>query len=230
MLRALRYAEVARYHMNEGHPSLLVLELLQERRDAMGRPASTREDADAVRRQCVFTTHTPVPAGHDQFPLDLVYRVLGPRGPFRDLEQQLCCEGALNMTYLALDNSHYVNGVAKRHREVAQKMFARYRIDSKTNGVHVATWTADPFQRLFDHHIPGWRQDNASLRYALSIPREAIWAGHSEAKQALLAYVEQAADVRLLPDSLTIGFARRATQYNRTPSRRRHWPAHRAPR
>ncbi len=215
MLRALGYDDITRFHMNEGHASLLVLELLSEQRRRGGQGEHTREHAEAVRQQCVFTTHTPVPAGHDQFPLDLAYAVLGSGGPLCDLEPQLCCDGTLNLTYLALDNSHYVNGVAKKHREVARHMFAPYRIDSITNGVHAATWAAPALQRLFDRHIDGWREDNASLRYALSIPRADIWVAHTEAKQALLAEVERRAGVRLRPDTLTIGFARRATQYKR---------------
>ena len=215
MLRALGYAEVTRFHMNEGHASLLVLELLSEQRRLTGHSEHVQEHADTVRQKCVFTTHTPVPAGHDQFPLSLVYDVLGSGGALGDLEPQLCLNGVLNLTYLALANSHYVNGVAKKHREVAQHMFAPYRIDSITNGVHVATWAAPAIQRLFDQHIPGWREDNASLRYALSIPRADIWLAHTEAKQALLAEVERRTDRRLRPDVLTIGFARRATQYKR---------------
>src|SRR3990170_4119677 len=73
-----------------------------------------------------------------------------------------CCEGEVNMTYLALNLSHYVNGVAKRHGEVSQHMFARYKIDSITNGVHAARWTSPPFQQLFDRYIPGWRSASAA--------------------------------------------------------------------
>jgi len=216
MLRALGYRDVRRYHMNEGHAALLVLELLEEHRERLGHPGARPEHVDSVREQCVFTTHTPVPAGHDQFPLELALRVLGDKGPLRDLHPQLCCDGVLNMTYLALDNSHYINGVAKKHREVTQHMYATYRIDSITNGVHAATWVAPPMQQLFDRHVAGWREDNASLRYALSIPRNDVWVAHGEAKQALLTRIEQAAGVRLRPEVFTIGFARRATQYKRT--------------
>src|SRR5262247_2877879 len=90
---------------------------------------------------------------------------------------------SINMTHLALNFSHYVNGVAKKHGEVSRLMFGGYSIDSITNGVHAATWTADAFQRLYDRYIPGWRQDNFNLRYAMSIPHEAIWQSHTEAKK-----------------------------------------------
>ena len=87
------------------------------------------------------------------------------------------------MTYLALNLSHYVNGVAKKHGEVSRHMFAHYEIDAITNGVHAATWTSPPFQALFDRHIPGWREDNFSLRYAHSIPRPGV-VGRALSRQA----------------------------------------------
>jgi starch phosphorylase len=213
LLRALGCSSLLRFHMNEGHASLLSLELLQERADAAGRSIA-HDDVEAVRRLCVFTTHTPVPAGHDQFPLDLVRRVLGPREELA-MQDVFCCEGALNMTYLALNLSHYVNGVAKRHGEVSQHMFARYQIDSITNGVHAATWTSRHFQDLFDRHIPGWREDNFSLRSALSIPTTAVWQAHVAAKTELLELVNRTTNAGMEVDCLTLGFARRATAYKR---------------
>jgi glycogen phosphorylase len=215
MLRALGYSQISRYHMNEGHSSLLVLELLAEQAKMLGDAVISEKHVEAVKSLCVFTTHTPVLAGHDQFSLELAHRVLGDCGPFLDRELQFCCEGVLNLTYLALDNSHYVNGVAKKHREVSRHMFAHYQIDSITNGVHVGTWACAPMQALFDRHVPGWREDNASLRYAISIPREELWEAHQAAKQALLDYVVRAGGPLMDPDVLTLGFARRATEYKR---------------
>jgi starch phosphorylase len=214
MLRALGYDNIARFHMNEGHASLLTLELLDEEVHTAGRQAITHDDIAAVRQQCVFTTHTPVPAGHDQFPLELVDRVLGRREVF-DMKEVFCCEGLLNMTYLALNLSHYVNGVAKKHGEVSSHLFAGYVIDSITNGVHAATWVADSFQRLYDHYIPGWRQDNFSLRYALSIPKPEVWQAHMQAKKQLIHYVNRETNVGMDVDVFTLGFARRATAYKR---------------
>src|SRR3989337_2057821 len=92
-----------RSHMNEGHASLLALELLDEHARAAGRARISRDDIDAVRETCIFTTHTPVPAGHDQFPLDLVYGVIGKREAFVEMEDVFGCDGLLNMTYLALN-------------------------------------------------------------------------------------------------------------------------------
>jgi starch phosphorylase len=215
LLRALGYTALACFHLNEGHASLLTLELLDDHARRAGRPAFTHDDVEVVRQQCVFTTHTPVPAGHDQFPLALVEHVLGPRTAFHTMPEVFCCEGVLNMTYLALNLSHYINGVAKKHGEVARHMFAHYVIDAITNGVHAATWTSAPFQRLFDQYIPGWREDNFSLRYALSIPNRDVWGAHLTAKRQMLEDVNRATQVGMDIDVLTLGFARRATAYKR---------------
>jgi starch phosphorylase len=119
------------------------------------------------------------------------------------------------MTYLALEASRYVNGVARRHGEVSRRMFGEYEIDSITNGVHVATWTAPPMQALFDRHIAGWREDNDSLRYALSIPPAEVWSAHQTAKDALVDFVNQRSGAQLRAGTFTLGFARRVTAYKR---------------
>jgi starch phosphorylase len=163
---------------------------------------------------CVFTTHTPVASGHDQYPLDLVRNVLGDQ-PAWCVRDEICHDGRLNMTYLALALSHYVNGVAKRHGEVSQHMFATHKIDSITNGVHGVTWASDSFGQLFDLRIPGWRGDNSSFRYAMGIPSDEIWNAHRAAKRALVDYVNRAANAGFDLDVFTLGFARRATAYKR---------------
>ncbi len=212
MLRALGSTRVARFHMNEGHSSLLALELFAEE---LERNPSDRSGAiERTKRKCVFTTHTPVPAGHDRFPLELARRVLG--GPRVDALHALgCCDTELNMTHVALTLSHYVNGVSKRHGEVSHSMFPNYPIGSITNGVHSATWTAPPFAALYDGHIPGWRKDSFSLRYAISIPPEAVRLAHREAKHRLVAEVNERTNAGLDSDVFTLGFARRATAYKR---------------
>jgi starch phosphorylase len=214
MLRTLGYHEIDRFHMNEGHAALLSLELLDERARWLGRETFNHEDVQAIHHRCVFTTHTPVPAGHDKFPLDMVTRALG-RSDLKAHQEVLCCDGQLNMTYLALNLSHYINGVAKKHGEVSRHMFAEYKIDSITNGVHAQTWTGKPFQELFDRHIPGWREDAFMLRYALNLPPEEIWEAHQQAKARLLNYVKDETHEVMDPDVLTLGFARRAATYKR---------------
>jgi starch phosphorylase len=214
MLRALGYGNVHRFHMNEGHSALLVIELVSERLRASGRSTATQEDIDAVRRMCVFTTHTPVTAAHDQFPPELAERVLGT-GPMTEMLHRCCYGGSLNMTYLALNFSHYVNGVAMRHGEVSRQMFGGYQVDAITNGVHAATWVSPSFAALFDRRIPGWRRDNFSLRYALGIPRPEIWDAHVSAKLRLIELVNRTHSAPFDPSVLTIGFARRAAAYKR---------------
>lgn len=215
MLLALGYTNLTRFHMNEGHASLLTLELLDEQAQRAGRTAFTHDDVEAVRKHCVFTTHTPVPAGHDQFPLELVERVLGPREAFHTMQEVFCCAGTLNMTFLALNLSHFINGVAKKHGEVSRHMFAHYAIDAITNGVHAATWTSQPFQALFDRDIPGWREDNFSLRSALSLPTQNVWDAHLTAKRQMIEEVNRATNAGMDVDVLTLGCARRAATYKR---------------
>ncbi|MFY9271335.1 MAG: alpha-glucan family phosphorylase [Candidatus Manganitrophaceae bacterium] len=237
MLHPLGYDRIGRFHMNEGHAALLTLALLDEEAKRDGRESFIGEDIESVRARCVFTTHTPVPAGHDQFPMELVHRVLGHRKDFVDMEDYFSAELArrvishqgtlsnteslfragntLNMTYLALNLSRYVNGVTKKHGEVSKLMFAGYAIDAITNGVHAARWASEPFVALYDRYIPEWRQDNFSLRYALSIPREEIWQAHMEAKKRLIRYVNQETKVGMDVNVFTICFARRATPYKR---------------
>jgi starch phosphorylase len=213
MLRALGHS-VQTYHMNEGHSALLVLGLLEEL--SGGKPAKVTEAIrETIRRKCVFTTHTPVPAGHDQFPAELVRNVLGNEFATALAEAQCCLNETLNMTYLALFFSHYVNGVAMRHGEISRGMFPNYPINSITNGVHAATWTAPPFQRLYDQHMPEWRRDNLYLRYAVSLPLNEIQQAHADAKRELLAEVKQRTGSQLDPAVFTLGFARRATAYKR---------------
>jgi glycogen phosphorylase len=214
MLRVLEHGEIARFHMNEGHSGLLGLELLDEEARLAGRTAPNREDVENVRQKCVFTTHTPVAAGHDQFPIALVNQMLG-RQEVEEMKDVFCCEGVLNMTYLALNLSHYVNGVAKKHGQIARLMFAGYNVDAITNGVHAATWAADPFAALYDRYIPGWRQDNCSLRYALSIPKQEFWQAHMRAKKLLMRVVNGETNSGMDEDVLTLGFARRAAAYKR---------------
>jgi starch phosphorylase len=214
MLRALGYSDVHRFHLNEGHSALLVAELVAERLRRVSRTTVTDEDVEAVRQQCVFTTHTPVSAAQDRFPNTLVEQVLGPI-TLSQLNHLCCHEGVLNLTYLALNFSRHVNGVAMRHGEVSRRMYAGYSIDAITNGVHAATWVSPPFALLFDRLIAGWRRDNFSLRYAISIPRPDIWRAHVAAKQRLIDLVNGAQSTRFEPDVLTIGCARRATAYKR---------------
>ena len=213
-LRALGHRNLKRFHMNEGHASLLTLALLDEQAQREGREYFTSNDIEHVRQQCVFTTHTPVPAGHDAFPMELAISVLGRRDILAT-QELFGSNGNLNLTTLALNLSRYVNGVAKRHGEVSKAMFARETIDAITNGVHAGTGTSAAFCALFDRTIPDWRGDNFSLRQALKIPPKEIWEAHVAAKRLLMDCIKDRAQIAMDPDLFTIGFARRAAPYKR---------------
>jgi len=237
MLRALGHTELMRYHMNEGHAALLTIELLAEESQEAGRSSVNGDDIEKVRSKCVFTTHTPVPAGHDKFPVEylarlypelarlvdwkdpssveLIRSILQVEPSFADLQEAAKRGASLNMTHLALGLSNYVNGVAKLHGAVSRKMFPNVPIEAITNGVHAATWASPSFRDLFDRHIPSWREDNYSLRGALGLPPEEVWAAHLLAKHDLLEAVRKKTGLKLDPEAFTIGFARRATGYKR---------------
>ena len=208
MLTAIGATNLEKYHMNEGHSALLTLELYRHF-------AGSEEPVEEVRRRAVFTTHTPLATGHDKFGDQLVFATLG-RSYIPEAIAGLVFEsGVLNMTRLGLNFSKYVNGVAKRHGEVAREIFPGYQIESITNGVNAREWTSPPFARLFDKYLPTWRRDPYSLRSALAIPEEEMWEAHEEAKRELFAYIGMKHRVKFDMDALTIGFARRAASYKR---------------
>jgi starch phosphorylase len=205
--------EIETYHLNEGHAALLALSLL--RRQPPGRSADPlRYDVDRVWERCVFTTHTPVAAGHDRFGYEEVVRILGD---YVELDQLKLLAGAesLNMTSLALNLSGYVNGVARRHAETAQQLYPGYRIKAVTNGVHAGTWAQASFARLFDTMLPNWAHEPEVLTRADQLAADAVWAAHQAAKRELLAEVEHAVGKKLQVDVPVIGFARRMTGYKR---------------
>jgi glycogen phosphorylase len=215
MLRQLGRHDIATYHMNEGHASLLTLALLEENMAERHVEDVSTEDFDYLRSKCVFTTHTPVPAGHDKFPRDMVLSVLGEKR-VQLLDKMECfTDNVLNMTHVALEASRYVNGVAMQHGAVSRGMFPDYSVRAITNGVHAGTWTSPPFQELFDKHIPEWRRDNLYLRYAIGIPVEEIREAHARAKHELVDNVFKSTGILLDETIMTLGFARRAAMYKR---------------
>src|SRR5437899_6741413 len=232
ILHALGYNDLTRYHMNEGHAALLALQLLNDEAAKAGRQSIRSENIEKVRSKCVFTTHTPVPAGHDRFPMEYLTRVFPGQTEFLDLKdassadlmkrvlqveqdfpglQEAARRGAsLNMTQLALNLSTYVNGVAKQHGETSRQMFPEIPIEAITNGVHGGTWTSSAFQQLFDRYIPSWREDNYSLRTALGLPAEEVWAAHLMSKHELLEAARRITGLHFDPEVRTTGFPSRA--------------------
>jgi len=196
--------KVRKYHMNEGHSSLLAVELLRK----------YNLDVNRVKSMCIFTTHTPVEVAHDKFPYELVCEVMGEIIPL-DLMKKLGGEDRLNMTLLALNLSEYINGVSKRHGAVSKQMFPSHRINAITNGVHPYTWTSESFRRLYDKYLSGWAHEPEILSRVDVIPDEEIWQAHMEEKKKLIDYVNSEADAKMDYETLTIGFARRATAYKR---------------
>ncbi|MCB1019401.1 MAG: alpha-glucan family phosphorylase [Acidobacteria bacterium] len=217
MLSKLGHHDIETYHMNEGHSALLVLRLVERKLAKTEASFPTSADVADIRRQCVFTTHTPVPAGHDEFSGALVRQVLGANRTTLLFSTGFTGHDHLNMTHLALHHSNYVNGVAMKHGEVSREMFPNYRVKALTNGVHAATWTAPSVQELLDREVPEWRHDNMYLRYAINIPLSEVRRAHMEAKKTLLAEIAAETGVELDADAFTVGFARRATGYKRAP-------------
>jgi starch phosphorylase len=203
------------YHMNEGHAALLGIGLLEERLGNASLDQATEDDVAAIAQLCVFTTHTPVPAGHDQFGPDQMFAVLGAeRG--NAIERFGCLHNALlNMTYLALRFSRYVNGVAMQHGKVSHEMFPDYPVHSITNGVHAATWISEPLQALLDAEVPEWRRDNQYFRSIYGVAPTRIANCHARNKQRLLDEVARRTGQQFNPNVLTLGFARRVATYKR---------------
>jgi len=203
------------FHMNEGHAALLTTALLEARLN--GRPLSTAtdEDVEVVKQQCVFTTHTPVPAGHDRFGYDQMLAILGQERAGLYSRFGGIHDGLLNMTYVALRFSRYVNGVAMQHGKVSQQMFPDTPIHYITNGVHAGTWVSPAMADLFDRKLDGWRADNYALRGIYGVEPQEIAAAHALNKQRLIETVKERTGVILREDVLTLGFARRAATYKR---------------
>lgn len=216
LLQATGFA-TRQYHMNEGHSTLLTLELLRRYSYPPEdlRPGESSYDLPRVRELCCFTTHTPVDAGHDRFDYALVRNLMGSAVDVA-LLKQLAGEDRLNMTRLALNLSEYVNGVAKQHAEVSRTLFPGYRVHAITNGVHPYTWTSASFRKLYDVHLPGWcHEPELLVRADCCLADQDIWEAHRDAKQFLIDMVASLNAVQLNPDTFTLGFARRMTAYKR---------------
>ena len=208
--------EIKKYHMNEGHSSLLILELLKRYKKDIEEVWDERLvwDAEKVRSLCVFTTHTPVAAGHDKFTYEMVQSIMGEVIRL-NIIKEFAGKDHLNLTLLALKLSNFINGVAKKHGEVSKSMFPGYEINAITNGVHSFTWTCDSFKRLYDKYLPGWANEPEIFVRVGRIPDDELWEAHMEAKRALIDHVNRETQIGMNYDTLTIGFARRATAYKR---------------
>jgi len=217
-LRALGYDALETFHLNEGHASFLLLERARE-----AHAAGKDYDAalDETRDHAVFTTHTPVPAGHDRFAHDLLLYYLGPwwRDTLGFTDWQLLSLGGagdFSMTELALNVTRAVNAVSVKHGEVSRAMFPGRPIGSITNGVHHPTWTGPHAAALYDRALPDWREDGERLRGADGLAGRDVRAAHDAAKRDMIAAVNARYPGAALEEGVfTIGFARRMTGYKR---------------
>ena len=208
MVKALGYPDTTIHHMNEGHAAFLLLELLPPKWNELGESA-----VEPIKRRTVFTTHTPVAAGHDVFSAPLLEEhlseaMLAKAAPILE-------NGALNMTRLAMRFSGTINAVARKHMDVTKKMFPDAEVIAITNGVHAVRWTSAPFAKLFDTYVPGWRQRSEQLRQAALIPTEDIEQAHKEAREQLLHLIQSRYGLPFAGSGILIGFARRSTEYKR---------------
>lgn len=205
-LEKLGHTNIEKYHMNEGHSCFLTLELYKK----------FNYNEKEVRKKCVFTTHTPIPAGHDKFEYKDIYEAFDDStGLIPWHIEKLAGYDKLNTTLLAMNFSNYTNGVSKKHGEVSSNMFPDHKINYITNGIHVATWISPHMEKVFDKYIDNWRKDNSNLSKIFEVDNSIILDAHLKSKTELIDFVNSnnITNASLNKDKLTIGFARRFIEY-----------------
>lgn len=203
LLKSLDYKNLEVYHLNEGHGSFSIVELYNE----LG-------SLEEVKKRIVFTTHTPVPAGHDRFDEQLVQKVFENRFP-PELRKLADDNGSLNMTFLGMNASRYKNGVSKKHSEISKKMFPHNNIDSITNGVHLPFWISKPIRKILDRKWPNWKANPKLLQNAIELDDLELFDAHIENKFNLINYQKGHSWNLLDEELITFGFARRFATYKR---------------
>ena len=217
LTRALKL-EPTVYHMNEGHSSFLILELIKN--VIKEKQVSFDVARDIVSSQTVFTTHTPVPAGNDIFPISLVEkyfkdfwpRLTISREEFLKLGMKPCkeLENGFNMGILALKVAGKKNGVSKLHGAVSRELFAdvwpeiaanESPIDYVTNGIHTCSWLAPSLKQLYNKYLIPYWQDKIQYDYVWekvrNIPDDKLWNAHQARKEKLLSIVKNNVTERL---------------------------------
>ena len=195
--------EITGLHLNEGHCTFAMLEMLHQ-----------GWSRDELSGRCLFTTHTPVPAGHDRFGWNEVENVLKELLP-DDAKQLVEDENTCSMSHLGIALAGQVNAVSNLNAYVASGMFPGTHIHPITNGVHHETWTSLAIANLFDEHLTGWRADPTTLAHAGRIPDEPLEMARNDSRSVLRDLVRAATGVELEEHRLTIGFARRFATYKR---------------
>ncbi|NHI91922.1 MAG: alpha-glucan family phosphorylase [Candidatus Lokiarchaeota archaeon] len=204
ILESLGFEDIETYHMNEGHAAFLTLELLNR----------FNGNEEEVKKRTVFTTHTPVPAGHDRFPYDLVNDVF-KNGSIPSNIRELAGVDELNMTKLGLNLSKYVNGVSKKHMDITQKMFPDHPIDGITNGIHLKTWINPILAEFYEMNFPNWVFKQSVFEHSYIFDGNELMRLHNLCKKELLDYQKSHSWVLLKNNLLTIGFSRRVALYKR---------------
>jgi len=204
LLNSLGYSNIKTYHLNEGHGSFATIELFK----------MYKGDVEEVKSKVVFTTHTPVPAGHDRFDKSLVSKVFENRIPDQILKFGED-DGQLNMTYLGMNLSRYRNAVSKKHAEITKQMFPKYEIDYITNGIHLPFWVSKPFRKVFDRKWPNWKANCSLLQNAIELDDLDLFDAHIENKFNLISYQKGHSWNLLDEELITIGFAKRFATYKR---------------
>lgn len=209
-LAQLGHDSIEKYHMNEGHSAFLTLQMYKY----LGETQKWSDDL--VKSKCVFTTHTPIPAGHDKFDYERVYDSFHEKTELIPWHiRKIAGEDQLNMTHLAMHFSSYINAVSRKHCEVTKEMFPMYNINYITNGIHCASWVNPHMAKVFDDNIQGWRDDNTKLKEIFKVDNNQILEAHKLAKTDLIKFVNgnNIVDSKLKEDVLTVGFARRFIEY-----------------
>ncbi len=220
------------FHMNEGHSAFVLLERL---RDAIETGGVSFDDAKSiVRSSSLFTTHTPVPAGIDIFPKELLLDYLGyyaerlgiTKDELFSLGKESDSSTGFNMAVFAIRFSEDVNAVSKLHKDVARRIWAQAlqggaAISSITNGIHTPSWVSDVMADLFDDYFGrGWESGESepdTWNRIHLVPNELLWALRVKSRTNLIESIRNnsGSGSMLNPDALTIGFARRFATYKR---------------
>jgi len=202
MLQAL-HRGIEIYHLNESHAGLLVVELMREYRD-------TAE----IRKRCVFTSHTPVPAGHDSFPLTMVKDALA-HYDWVDWDAEAGPEGRIDLARFAVKYSSVTNAVSLKHSHVSERVLNLAHVEYVTNGVYHKRWIHDELKNLYDRHIPGWQEVPSLLSRAMELPTDALESAHLLAKSEMTEMLYASTGKKLSKEHFTVGLAKRVTGYKR---------------
>lgn len=213
-LDAVGIDDISSYHMNEGHSVTLTMELLRKK----------SFDQSKVKQLCTFTSHTPIPAGHDYFDYDLAFKTFGKMMPPNI--QQYATQERLGMTELALNMSRRSNSVSQRHNAVCKSMFPWAQFENVTNGMYHPRWIGNHMEKVFDKYLKGWKRNPKKFEKSVEkLPDQEIEKAHRAQKKDLIDWINSKQD--LFPfektikddlfseDTFTIGFARRYVPYKR---------------